>query len=120
VLIFSAKHTVDGRNPACTKPCKWDKLPTSTGAGFLSINSSEESPDVSPCFNLAWMACQKASSSKMKAYLWDASIEGPTFKIIKDPPKIQHVVLFLFKVKELLIPTPLPFSGEKNTPYWQF
>ena len=32
-------HTVDGRNPAnhlgCLKPCKqWDKLPTSTGAGF--------------------------------------------------------------------------------------
>ena len=40
---FFSFHTVDGRNPAppgmVLKPCKsWDKLPTSTGAGFPAIN----------------------------------------------------------------------------------
>ena len=36
--------TVDGKNPSnhlgCIKPCKWDKLPTSTGAGHRSESES--------------------------------------------------------------------------------
>ena len=40
-MFIEVGHPVDGRNPkqppfGCIKPCKeWNKLPTSTGAGFL-------------------------------------------------------------------------------------